>query len=195
MKKILVYGSKDFALVVKHLVHDCHLDFAGFIDDYYPGTHVIGTFDEIAKHCSPDEYSIVIAIGYNNLEARWKIYEKVVAHGFEVPKLVHPTALISGSSQIHKGAIVMMGAIADMNSEIHELAVLWPGVVVSHDSVIQENTFLSPNSTVCGFVTVGKHSFIGAGAVIADHTLVPSNSFIKANSVFHKKSIKSSDGR
>lgn len=186
MEKVIVYGSKEFARIVKKLVINCGHQFIGFIDDLEPNKEgVLGSFDDVRKNYSPTEYRIVYGIGYNNLSARWNIYKKVLSYGYETINLIHPTAIIDKTSTIGKGLIIMAGVIVDINVKLEDLVVLWPGTVVNHDSEIQSNCFLSPNSTICGFTKIGSNSFIGAGAIVINNTNVPSNSFIKAGSVFY----------
>ncbi|QHC05393.1 hypothetical protein GRQ40_16645 [Anoxybacillus sp. PDR2] len=186
MHKVIVYGSKEFAKLIKQLVINCGHEFVGFIDDLEPHKdEVLGSFEDVRKKYSTSEYCIVYGIGYNSLSARWNIYNKVLSYGYETINLIHPTAIIDKTSIMGKGLIVMAGVIVDTNVKLGDLVVLWPGTVVSHDSEIESNCFLSPNSTICGFTKIGSSSFIGAGATVVNNTHVPPNSFIKAGSVFY----------
>lgn len=188
MKKIIVYGSKEFGYVVKDIVSQCGHHFVGFIDDYSSdGGQVLGNFDQIVKSFSPESYEIAIAIGYSDLNARWLAYKKVISSGYRVPVLLHPKAYVRDKNAVSHGSIVMAGSIVDVNVKIGELAVLWPGAIVNHDSSVGANTFLSPNSTVCGSVIIGEGCFIGAGAVIVDHVHVPRGTFIKAGKIYSQK--------
>ena len=186
MKPVLIYGSKDFGQTVRALVEDCGRRFAGFIDDWHRGPEVVGSFSDTIGRFKCDAYDVVVAIGYNHMDARWKVYRTVTEAGYDVPPLVHPAALVNRRASIKSGAMVMAGAVIDTNAVICELAVVRLAVVVSHDTTIGQNTFLSPHATVCGFCKVGRHCFIGAGAVIVDHAVVNDGSFIKAGTV-HKQ--------
>lgn len=185
LKKILVYGSRDFGQVVKDIILQCGHDFIGFIDDYHLGTEVLGTYEQVKAKYSPELYEIIVAIGYKHLKARWSVYQMAVRDGYTVPYLIHPKAYVRNIGAVGAGAIVMVGAIVDFNAQLEELTVLWPGVVINHDSLVKANTFVSPNATICGFVTIGEESFIGAGSVVADHVIVPPGSFIKAGSLYY----------
>jgi len=182
--KYLIYGSKDFALILQDflLYHD--MTFSGFIDDYEKGPETVGPFDEVKNRFSALDTEIVLGVGYNNLVARWKVFEKIRSAGFRVTTLIHRSAYVRDVANIGEGTVIMANATVDCNAKLLEAVVLWPGVVVNHDSIIGCNTFVSPSCTICGFVNVGEHTFIGAGAVIVDHVDVPSNSFIKANSTY-----------
>lgn len=186
-KPILIYGSREFSACVHALALECGYQCAGFIDDFNSDhKFIIGNFEKIKEIYPPITHQIVLAIGYNNLQLRQSIYQKVKKAGYELPVLTHPSVMQHDSVVIQEGAIVMRGSIVDINSTIGSIAVLWPGVIVNHDCKIGANTFLSPGVTVCGFCEVGRDSFIGAGAILTDHIKVPYNTFIRAGEVVHK---------
>lgn len=187
--KYLIYGAKDFALVLKDHLDYHQMPFAGYIDDFSAADDIIGSFSEIKKRYSPDEYQIVLGIGYANLSARQEIFQRLKRSGYTVATLIHDHAYVRNKDKIGEGCIVMAHACVDSNAVIDEAVVLWPGVVVNHDSRVGSNSFLSPNATVCGFVTIGPNSFIGAGSVIADHQEVPPNHFVKAGAVYAANSL------
>lgn len=182
--KIIVYGSQEFGKTVKDLLLQCDYNFAGFIDDYNTGDEILGDFEKVTKKYSSEQYKIVIAIGYKDLSARWEVYQRVHALGYQLPTIIHPKAYVRDPTKIGQGTMIMAGAIVDTSVNIEPLVVAWPGVVINHDCTISANTFISPNATICGAVHIGKNTFIGAGAVIVDHTTVPPNSFIKAGTVY-----------
>lgn len=177
--RILVYGSREFALTVSDLVRHCGHEVVGMVDDYNSGAGILGTFDEILQSHPPSKFGIAMAIGYSHIAARWSAWERVCSAGYHAPALIHPNAYVADTAQIGTGTMIMAGAIVDGRAEVDDLVVLWPGVCVNHDVKINRNTFVSPNATLCGFAQVGAHSFIGAGAAVADHCQVPEASFIK----------------
>lgn len=188
MEKIIIYGSKDFAYIVKNLVEICGHKFVGFIDDFETdGNFVLGTFYDVVRKYSPNDYKIVNGIGYNNLKARWQIQEKIKKNKFETINLIHPSAIIDQKSSMGTGNIIMAGSIIEMNSRIHNLVVMWPRTILNHDSEIDNNCFLSPGSNICGFVKIEENCFIGAGAIVVNNQIVPANTFIKAGSVYYNK--------
>lgn len=177
--QLLLYGSRDFARTVAELVRHCGHETAGMIDDYNAGPGIVGTLAEVAKRYPPTEYGIALAIGYNDLPARWATWQHVKDLGYPTPALIHPRAYVADTARVYEGTIIMAGALVDVRAEVGPAAVVWPGACVSHDARIGANSFISPNATVCGFAQVGAHSFIGAGAVIVDRGVVPEGSFIK----------------
>ena len=183
MKKIIIYGSKSFAIILKDLLAYHNYPFVGYIDDFETERdEVIGNYEFVKEKYSRNEYQILIGIGYNNLEGRWKIYQKI-KKDYEIFTFIHKNAYVRNIENIGKGSIIMANVIIDANAMLGELNVCWPGAILNHDSKVESNTFISPNATVCGFVDIGSSCFIGAGAIIVDHVKVESRSFIKAGSI------------
>jgi len=184
MKKLLIYGSREFGNVVKSIAYDCEYAFAGFIDDYYTGPDILGPYELIRSTHSPDYYDIAMAVGYSHLLKRWDLYERIKRDGYSLATLIHPQSYCHETAKVEEGAIIMTRSVIDMNADIKEISVVWPGVVVNHDSSVGPNCFISPNATICGYTVVESGSFIGAGSIIIDHSLVKKGSFIKAGTVY-----------
>jgi len=183
--KVLVYGSRDFGKVVRHLVDDCGHTFCGYIDDHYDGDQIVGSFAEVRRMCAPSEdLGLVLAVGYRHLAARRKLLACIRDEGYRTPSLIHPKAYVASSAEIADANIVMATAVVDSCSRLGEMCVLWPGAVINHDSVLQCNCFVSPGAVVCGYANIGANTFIGANAVVVDHATVPDNTFVKACSRF-----------
>jgi sugar O-acyltransferase (sialic acid O-acetyltransferase NeuD family) len=182
--KLLVYGSGDLGRVARDLLVRCGHEFAGFVNDFEREKGVLGSFDEVRERHAPGDFGMLLAVGYSDLAARWRLYERVKAAGYYLPALVHPAAYVHSAQTISEGTLVMARAVVDMDARVAEACVLWPGANVSHDSSIGRNCFLSPNCTVCGFVTLGDGCFLGAGSVVVDHRQVPAGTRVKAGTVF-----------
>jgi sugar O-acyltransferase (sialic acid O-acetyltransferase NeuD family) len=186
--QILIYGSREFAQTVAELVVDCGHEVAGFIDDFSPGPLILGTLEQVRRNHSPAEYGMVIAIGYNDLPARWESWQRVRTLGYQVPTLIHPRAYVARSAIVGEGSMLMAGSLVDARVRLGDLVVVWPGAAISHDCLVGENSFISPNATLCGYVKLGTHCFVGAGAAIVDHCEVPPLTRIKMQSSYLKAS-------
>ena len=192
-KAVLIYGASEYGAVLRDLVSDLGLAFAGYVDDWNAGTGVIGGFAEMVRNCKADECDVVIAVGYKHLRARRELAQRIKAHGFGLPSLVHSRAYLSATARLSEGCVVMAGAIVDTSAALGELTVLWPGAIVNHHSILEGNTFMCPASTVCGNTRVGIDCFVGAGATVVDGIVVPAATFVKAGSVYSgARSVKAS---
>ncbi len=184
MAKILIYGSRDFGVVLKRLAIQCGHEFIGFIDDWHTGPTVLGTFDQVSKKWPPGSCEVVLAVGYKHLSARRKLLIALQDSGYAICSLIHPAAFVSPDCRLDAGVTIMAGAVIDSNAAVGAGCVVWPGAVLNHDVSVGANSFISPNATVCGCVNLGESCFVGAGATVVDHVDAPANTFIKAGSVY-----------
>jgi len=174
---------------VVELVKTCGHQPVGFINDIITGPEILGHFEAVVRSHPPENFGIALAIGYNNLEGRWKAWQKVLAAGYTTPALIHPRAYIADSADVGIGSMIMAGAIVDVRAKLGQVSVVWPGACINHDVVIANNCFISPNSTLCGLCRTWRKQFRRAGAAIEDHCTIPPSSFIKMLSRHTKKSI------
>lgn len=188
--KYLIYGSNDFAVTLKDFLLYHEMNFSGFIDDFRTDKEICGTFKDICQQCSPQEYEIILGIGYKNLNARRNLMQEVKNNNFRLKTLIHKNSYVRCLENIGEGAIIMANAVVDANAIIGSGAVLWPKASVNHDSFVGTNTFLSPSVTVCGFVSIGNDCFIGAGSTIVDRVSIPDGTFIRAGELYFKNRSK-----
>lgn len=194
MKKLLIYGSKEFAEIVRNLSGVCGYTFCGYIDDFHSNAQdVVGDFEHVRREFDPKEYKIAIAIGYDHIKQRNAICRKVKNASYSIPSLIHPTAYVDPSATFGDGLIAMVNCTIDYNVCLGDNVVIWPGAVINHDSVVEDNIFISPNTTICGFCRVGENSFLGATATIVDHNIVPPHTFVKAGAVYSSGKINNTE--
>lgn len=185
---LLLLGSRDFSRTVFELVAQCGHLAVGRVDDFCDGPGILGTFEEIQATHPPDSFGMAMAIGYSDLTARRRAWERIRDRGYATPALVHPRAYVADSATVGEGAIIMAGAIVDSRATIGDAAVIWPGSCVNHDATVEANVFLSPSVTVCGHAVIGSDTFIGAGSVVVDHGVVPRGSFIRMMTAVTRRS-------
>lgn len=106
------------------------------------------------------------------------------AKSFE--KLLHPSAVISKSSQLGCGVFVNALAALGAGSIIGCHVNINRTASVGHHSQIHPFASLAPGAVVTSFVEIGFGTLVGAGAVIVPEVKVGSNVIIGAGSVVTK---------
>lgn len=182
MKPALIIGASSFGRLVSVLADEAGVAVAGFVDDFNSGESILGRTDDLGTRFKPDDFALIMGIGYKHMETRTKMFGDLVLAGFDFPTLRHPTARISPRATLGAGCLVMAGADIDSFTSIGDVCVIWPHATISHDNSIGANTFVSPGATLCGFVAIGDCSFIGANSTIVDSSSLPPYSFVKAGS-------------
>ena len=126
--------------------------------------------------------SIIIAIGDNLV--RKNISKRLDSNSFY--SCFHIKAVISPSSKINIGTVVMLNAIINSNVEIGKHVIINTATIVEHDCVIEDYVHISPNATLLGNVFVGEGTQIGAGVIILPGVKVGKWCIIGAGSVVTK---------
>ena len=145
-------------------------DIAGLVDaaprlSNVLGCPVLGTEDELPALRAAGVTAAHPAIGDN--AQRLAAAARLLAHGFALPALLHPTALPGRESVLGEGCVVMARAVVGPGARIGRLALVNTGAIVEHDCDVGEGAHLGPGSVLAGHVRVGERALVGAGAVVA----------------------------
>ncbi len=122
-----------------------------------------------------------VAIGSNDV--RRKI---ALSFPARYRSVVHPDAVISRSSRIGDGTVVMAGVVVNAASTIGEHVILNTCSSIDHDCWIEDFAHISPNATICGGVYIGEGTHVGAGATIIQNVRIGKWAVIGAGSVVLK---------
>lgn len=173
MERIFVFGAGGHAKVamdaierqglykVAFLVDDAATRAGRALDDHC----VLGGRAELIR--MREECGIergIVAVGDNG--ARNKIAGWLIANGFGLVRVVHPSATLAGGASIGAGSVVMAGAVVNTGAIIGRNAIVNTGAIVDHDCFVGDAAHIAPGATLCGSVSVGDGALVGAGAVV-----------------------------
>lgn len=186
MKDLLILGAGGHGKVVL----DCALSTRQFnqiyfLDDRKVGEEILGhlVIDQISKiHLLRENYTCaIVAIGNNSY--RLQLIEELLKAGYEVPYLIHPSAIVSKYSKIGEGSVVLPGAILNAGCEIGKGVIVNTGVIVEHDCSIADGVHLSPAAKMGGEVSIGEKSWICIGATIINQITIGTECTVAAGAV------------
>ena len=124
------------------------------------------TFDEISRTIERDNIEIIIACG--EPEPRNKIKTKVLDSGFELGRLIDPSAIISPTAIIEKGVIITSDCIVASSAYIGVNTAINVKTIVGHDVELSNDIVLSSMVNIGGFCIVGERTFIGMGSLVKE---------------------------
>lgn len=176
IKEIYIYGISGHGQVVADIANACGYTIAGWIDD---GANHAPDWETFIK----THQSISIALGIGNNFIRSDLVKKILLMGYDLPSLIHPSAIISSSATISQGTIIMPLCVISANSKIAQGVIINSGSIIEHDCIIEEFVHVSPNCALAGGVSVGTMSQIGIGSSIIQNIKVGKKSIIGAGSV------------
>ena len=184
-------GAGGIATVAFDIAIARGFEVAGFLDDnpvrygstFRSGT-VLGGFDLLPELKNQGLTQAVVAFG--NCAGRLKSASLVRSLGFEMPNLVHPSAVIAPDVELGPGAIVMPGAIVNAGAKVGANVIMNTGCSVDHDCRIAEGAHIAPGVRISGRVTVGRATWVGAGAVVLEDVNIGADALIGASSLVLK---------
>ncbi len=184
-KHIVIVGAGGHGRVCADIAEAAGLIVHGFADDNHElGDSINGyqcvanTFEDIKDHCQPGYRLFFVAIGDNNV--RSEIYKMAVALGYDIPSLIHPSAVISPHATIGLGTVIMAGAVVHANARIGNGCILSANCSVDYDCQIADSVHISPGVAIAGGVTIGEKTFVGTGASIIPGIKVGENCLVGA---------------
>lgn len=160
---MIIYGASGHAKVILDIIHsNRETDKIELIYDDNPNIKNILDYPVINEWSSSmDSQDVLVAIGNN--EIREKITKRL--ENFSAPQ-VHSSSVISESSSIDKGSVVMANVIINASAKIGKHCIINSGAIIEHDVVVKDFVHISPGAVITGNVTIGHGSHIGAGATI-----------------------------
>lgn len=163
MKSLLILGAGGLGRVIKETAEEIGYEQMGFLDDAAKGPDVIGKCcDYIAMRETYD--TAVAAFGDNGLRLRWT--ERLVKAGYDVPTIIHPSAIISPSAIIAKGSFIMQRTIISTKVRIEQAALINSGAVIDHDTVIERGAHVGLGSVVKSYCKIASCRKVEAGEVV-----------------------------
>lgn len=174
-RETIIYGAGGHAKVMIDILREGHRDLKirGIVDDGQKspddlmGVPIIGDSSTLSDlHDAGVRYAVLGVGAVTNNKLRITLTQKLVDAGFEMLNLIHPKAVVEGSTQMGIGNQIFGGAIISSDVKLGDHTTINSGVIVSHDCTIGSYTHLTPGAILAGNVTIGENCVIGMGVTI-----------------------------
>ena len=178
MTSLLIIGAGGHGKVVADTALVSGYSDIAFLDDAWPQKTRNGAWSVLGK---PEilQTPTFCAVGNNN--AREQLFSDFDLRNS--PVLIHPSAIISPSSKIGEGTLLVAGTIVNADTRIGRGVILNTASSVDHDCEIDCFAHISPGARLAGGVKVGKRSWIGIGAVVCEGIHIGDDVIVGAGSV------------
>jgi acetyltransferase EpsM len=190
MMKIIILGDGRHSRMIQEMIYvKKEYDILAVLDDKYKqGFQLNGMIHAPISYLwrlFRKDTKVVVAIGNNKV--RRKIVKKLDLPPACYASIIHPTAVISTTSRIGSGTVIMPYAEVNANTDIGMHCIIDTAAVLEYESEVGDYTHVSPNATLSGnassgegaqidssaTIISGKHvgswSVIGAGATVIEH--------------------------
>lgn len=187
MTTLLIIGAGGHGKVVADAALATSLwDDIVFLDDAWPDKQTNGPW---AIHGKVDQLTdwkglcthAVVAIGNNHL--RMALQSKLIATGFVMATIIHPSAQVSRFARLGAGCVVFANAVVNVDAEVGDAAIINTAATIDHDCRLGKGVHVAPGANIGGGVIVGDCSWIGIGAAIRHYTQIGANVTVDAGAV------------
>ncbi|OUQ48514.1 phosphotransferase [Lachnoclostridium sp. An118] len=163
MKDLLILGAGGFGHMIQETAKLLGYEKAVFLDDAVRDPDVVG------KCCDYESFlgqydTAVAALGDNNMRLHWT--EKLMEAGYDVPAIIHPSAVVSPSASVGKGSFIMQRAIVNTHTVVEHGVLINSGAVVDHDSYVERGAHIGLGSVVKANCRIASKVKVEAGEVI-----------------------------
>jgi sugar O-acyltransferase (sialic acid O-acetyltransferase NeuD family) len=189
-KEIYILGVGRNTIVFIDLVESCGYKVAGLyhynderIGEYIHGVPIIDSNLNLFNKETLKGLNFVISVGDNIIRA--EIANKIRLKGGNIPKLVHPSAIVSKYANISEGVVIQANSVVQADTTIGEDTVLSYNTSLTHTSSIGKACYIAFSANIGAYVEIGDFVFIGQSACVVSGKLsyVGCNSIIGAGSV------------
>lgn len=170
MSGLLILGAGGHGRVVAFTARSAGASAEiAFLDDRFPeitavdGIPVLGRFETAARLVGRFAEAIV-AIGDGS--ARLQITHRLRQSGFDLPVLVHPSAVVSEHATLGAGSVVFAHCVVHPGTVAGEGCIINTAATVDHDCRLGSGVHLSPGVHLGGDVHVGDLTWLGVGASV-----------------------------
>ncbi|OOB79639.1 MAG: hypothetical protein ATN34_04220 [Epulopiscium sp. Nele67-Bin002] len=190
--EIVLIGAGAYAHVIVDLLSEIEqFKIAGvctpdlkYGDIFDKGIYCLGDDTDLLSMYRLKITNAVVCVGsLTNLSRRMEIYVHLKSIGFNLPILVHPSAVISKRASLSEGTCVMPRAVVNAYAQVGVMGIINTSCVIEHHCLLGDNVHVSPTACLCGGVSIGGNTHIGAGSVINQGISVGNDVIIGSGSV------------
>ena len=148
------------------------------------GYHIIGGDADWARIIDSGITHAAMGLGgWTDNQARWDLFERAAAAGFQLVSAVHPSAIVSPSVRIGEGSMVSPGAILHAEVEIGRNTIILPGSTIDHETVIGDHVLVATGVTVGAQVEIGNGAFLAISSAVTSRTRIGAGALVAAGAV------------
>jgi len=165
----------------------CVLDLKERVGKKVLGIKITGSDSELAAHYRQGIKLCFLALGSTgDPSRRIALWKQAVKVGFDLPAIIHPSAVVSAHAEIGRGVYVGPSAIINAGAFIGEGCIINSGAIVEHDCRIGAFVHIAPGAVLSGGVIVGDRAHLGTGCSVMHGISIGADSIIGVGSAVVK---------
>jgi len=194
MKKVIIYGNGKMAGILYKFIRRCYEVVAFTVDErvmsdkkIFLGLPLVA-FETVEKDFSVDEYKMIVALGYINMNnLRVQKYKEAKQKGYEFVNYIHPSVIIHDDLIIGDNNVIFDHVSIQPGAMIGNSNYFWSNSVLAHGSSVEDGNWIASGVVISGDTKVGSCTFLGVNACIGHNIIIGDECFIGANALVTKQ--------
>ncbi len=148
------------------------------------GIPVVGDDSELERLLAEGVRGACLGVGgTGDNSPRARLFARLRTLGFDLPPVVHATAIVASSARLGAGTQVLAGAIVGAGAVVGENVIVNSAAVVEHDCLIGDHVHLATACALGGTVEVQDGAHVGIRACIIQGLCIGSRALVGAGAV------------
>jgi sugar O-acyltransferase (sialic acid O-acetyltransferase NeuD family) len=148
------------------------------MNDFHLGYTVLGTDTDLPELVKIVPYALITLGQVKTPTHRTRLYQQVVALGFQLPSIIAPNAYVSRHANLGAGTIVMHGAIVNAGASVGKNCIINTRALIEHDATVADQCHISTCAILNGNSAIGSGSFVGSGSIIKEGVSLGQNCLV-----------------
>jgi sugar O-acyltransferase (sialic acid O-acetyltransferase NeuD family) len=193
-RRVILAGNAVTASILSNYIgSDARYEVVATVvsDEYVGKSQVQGVADcslsEIERRFPRDGVSIIMAIGYNDLNRnRERMLASLKSMGFIIETYIHPEARIFSRNSFGEGCVILPGVVVEPHAKVGANSMIWCNTTLAHHSEVRENCWIASGAVISGQAVVGRNTFVGVNATVVNRVCVGEYNIIGAAALVTK---------
>ena len=196
-EKIIVVGTGGHAKVVIDIIESSsNFEIIGVTTKdgdkkEFLGYSVLGNDEVLFDFKKKGVNNIAMGIGgYRNNTLRSNLFTNLKAKGFNLPKILHKSAVISNGVSIGEGSVIFPGVVINKDAQIGNNVIIATSASIDHETIIEDDVLISAGVTIGAYSKIKSGALIALGAKIVSGITIGNNVLVGAGAVVVKDAIE-----
>lgn len=190
--QVIIYGIGPFAeLLYYYLKNDSSYEVVAFCAErafikerefcYLP----VLEFEDVEKTYSPNNYKMLVAVGYSKMRNRKLMFEKAKSKNYSLVNYIH-SSVISHNLKLGENNIILAGCVVEPNVEMGNNNIIWSMTLLGHHCNIGNHNYISAKCLIAGQVNIKDLCFVGNGVNMINGVMIENETYLVAGSNIRK---------
>ncbi len=189
-KSVIIYGNGELARLAFQMNQNEQIgtiaaytaDHAYLNSDQFLGSPLI-PFETVLDAFPPDQYDMLVAIGYKQMRERALLFERAKLKGYTLINWISRRAIINMPFELGTNNIINGGVYIGPGAVLGDGNVLRPNIYLGHRTQMGCHNYIAPGVNIGGGCEIGNLCYIGIGATVIDQRKLADETLIGAGAL------------